>query len=325
VNQPDIDPSQYWCVTPDSRISAYESQWTGYLDTFREFAAAGAPLSEFLRFFDWDIGAYRGVIDPALTAFTGPVDLGRFALLPAPLRLAVERGKYVAVVPEARPGFDLLLPALDHGIGLGVDCVAELGSGVGTNLARLRLRHPGRDLAYIACEPTEAGRAAAATMFARDPAMRFEVRPFDYAHADFGFLEAFARPMVFTSHSIEQVAILGADFYARLLASNVAVCVHMEPVGWQRFTNLFDVVHAMLRDRPTFDRILEGYPWTIDDARLSENAAMWSARHCYNVDLLRRVAEAGERGEIELFVLAYDIAGLNPFNPSTLIGWTRRR
>ena len=99
----------------------------------------------------------------------------------------------------------------------------------------------------------------------------------------------------------------------------------MEPVGWQRYTNIYETVLAMMRDQAVYDRILRAYRWVIEDARLADNAAMWSAHHVYNIDLLRQVSGAAERGEVTLFALAYDVAGLNPFNPSSLIGWTRQR
>ncbi len=321
---PLLDASQFWFSVHDGRLAHYESSWGYYVDQFRRLSSDGAALAEFVRIFDRDLELYRGFIYPGIAEVVPNLDLGRFAGLAAPLRLAVEDGRYVAL-PETRAGFEVLLPALDRGLDAGADCVVEFGSGLGTNLARLRLRHPQRKLTYIACEPTESGRTAAAMMFAGDPGMAAEVRVFDYADADFGFLGAYKRPLAFTSHSVEQVALLGDEFYTRLLASNVATCVHMEPVGWQRYTNIYETVLAMMRDQAVYDRILRAYRWVIEDARLADNAAMWSAHHVYNIDLLRQVSGAAERGEVTLFALAYDVAGLNPFNPSSLIGWTRQR
>lgn len=325
MSQSFFDASQFWFSSHDGRITHYEASWGGYVDQFRRLAGGGAALADFLHIFDLDFGKYRGFVDSSIVSELPNLDLGRFAGSLEPLRLGVEQGKYVAL-PETRPGFELILPAINHCLDFGADCVVEFGCGLGTNLARLRMSHSDRNLSYIACEPTEAGRAAASLMFSRDPEMRVEVRRFDYANADLGFLDEFKRPIAFTSHSVEQVALLGADFYSRLLATNLVACVHLEPVGWQRFTNIFDTVLSMMRDRTIFDGILRDYRWVIDDSRLSDNAAMWSAYHVYNIDLLRLVSEAAERGQVALFALAYDVAaGLNPFNPSSLIGWARRR
>ena len=322
MNQPPLDPSQFWFSTHDGRLSLYESSWGVFAEKFRALAATGMSMAEFVGRLDQALDIYRGFVDPDHLAEIPQLDFGAFAKAPAPARLAVENGKYV-VVAEARRGFDVLLQMVDRALGADADCVVECGSGLGSNLARLRLRHPGRDLTYIACEPTAAGRACATALFSTDPAMRTQVRAFDYGAPDLAFLAEFRRPVIFTNHSIEQVPLCG-PFYERLLASNVAACVHVEPVGWQRFTNVVEVVATMYRDKAVFLDVLERYRWVVDDARLVDNAAMWAAHYQYNLDLLQQVATAGAGGRIALFALGYDVHGHNPFNPSTVIGWSRR-
>jgi hypothetical protein len=63
--------------------------------------------------------------------------------------------------------------------------------------------------------------------------------------------------------------------------------------------------------------------FVVDDAHLVDNAAIWSALAGYNTDLLSLIAAAAARGDLSVVALAYDIAGINPFNPSTLVAWRR--
>ena len=316
------DPARFWFSTHDSRLDHYEADWRRYQALFGQLAAIKAGLDAYVGLFDATLGQDYGFIEAGILKQVPGLDPGRFAAPPPGTRLAIEQGEYVAL-PHVQASFPLIAQALAPCIDDSVDCIVEFGSGIGTNLARLRLRHPGRDITYIACEPTEIGRATTAMLFAADPAMRTRVLHFDYTVADLDFLKDYHRPVAFTNHSIEQVATVGAPFYARLLRSPVAACAHLEPVGWQRYDNVRAVVLAMYRDPAFFKATLDRHGWSLDDARLIDNAAMWAARHAYNVDLLPTVAAAAKADAVTLTALAYDVTGLNPFNPSTLIAWRR--
>jgi hypothetical protein len=215
------------------------------------------------------------------------------------------------------PDRDAILDVVARCIGPDVDCVVEFGSGLGFNLARLRLRLPTAPLTYVACEPSESGREVTKRIFATDASARLQVHPFDYATADLDFLRGFRNIVAFTSHSAEQVPVLGEHFYRLLLDTNIAACVHVEPVGWQRRTNIKDVVLSIHRDPETWRRYNSDYVFVVDDAHLVDNAAIWSALAGYNTDLLSLIAAAAARGDLSVVALAYDIAGINPFNPST--------
>ena len=131
--------------------------------------------------------------------------------------------------------------------------------------------------------------------------------------------------VAFSGHSIEQIPVLGEGFYRRLLESPVAACVHLEPVGWQRFTNLVKEVLEQYRDAELWQNHCKTCRYVVDDQYLAVNAASWAASGFYNTDLLKLIADAAGRKEIGITTLAYEIIGYNPFNPSTLIAWTRRR
>ncbi len=305
------------------RIANYDRGWLPYVEKIASHAARGAPLAELVTRYDAVVGDYNGFIPSSIMQQIPRIDLGAFDGCPPPERLAVVNGRYVVLptAPDTSAFFDAIAGVVDP----EVDCIVEFGSGLGFNLARLRMRLPESPITYIACEPTEHGRRAAELIFSADPQARFEARPFDYATADLGFLDRYRKVVAFTVHSVEQMPILGEIFYRALLATTVAHCIHLEPVGWQRFTNISESMRAMHRDRETWQSFLRDRQCVVEDAQLVSNAAMWSASCGYNTDLLSLVAGAADRGEVALTALAYEVVGAIPFNPSTLVGWRRTR
>jgi hypothetical protein len=320
---PDTGPPSIFAGDGASRIANYDRAWSSYIDSIASHAARSASLAELVSCYDAVVGDYTGFIAAPLLRQITKIDLGRFAGSPPPQRLAVVDGHYVA--SPAIPSTDAILDAIAGAVGPEVDCIVEFGSGLGVNLARLRLRLPSAPLTYIACEPTAQGRRAAEVIFSVDPLVRLDVRPFDYAAADLGFLARFRNIVAFTVHSVEQMPVLGDTFYRALLDTNTVHCFHLEPVGWQRFTNIAETVLTLHRDPQKWQQFCQGYEYVVEDSQLVTNAAMWSAACGYNTDLLSLVAAAIERGEVALAALAYEIVGTNPFNPSTLIAWRRIR
>ncbi len=264
---------------------------------------------------------YCGFIGEAIRQQVLRIDLKPFGIRRAPYRLAVAAGRYVVVKnrQDESPLFDLL----DHYIDSDVDCVVEFGSGMGDNLRRLRLRNPGLSPTYIACEPSSNGRQITRMLFADDATAKLQLIPFDYRSTTLDFLNSFRRVVAFTNHSIEQIPVLGEPFYRRLLDTPIAACVHWEPIGWQRYTHLVADVQALQQDKVRWTQHRAQFVFRISDDALSVNAASWAATGYYNTDLLRLVADAATRSEIKLTALGYDLEGHNPFNPSTLLAWTR--
>jgi hypothetical protein len=307
-------------VSHGARLVFYEDCWSDFVPTVASLADAGASLAQLVRQYDDYCGGYYGFT-------TGPVrqikrlDLSGFPNPPPPFRLTVVNGHYVS--SPVPPDHDAILDFVARCVGPDVDCVVEFGSGLGFNLARLRLRLPTAALTYVACEPSASGREVTHRIFATDPGARLQVHPFDYAAPDLNFLKGFRNIVALTSHSVEQMPVLGERFYRLLLDTNVTACVHVEPVGWQRWTNIKDVVLSIHRDPETWRRYRSDYVFMVDDAHLVDNAAIWSALAGYNTDLLSLIAAAAERGEVSVSALAYEIAGINPFNPSTLVAWRR--
>jgi len=305
------------------RISSYDRDWSFYVEGIASCAARGDSIAQLVGRFDAVVGEYDGFIAEPLRRQIAQLDLGHFADTRAPQRLAVVNGRYVASAAPNNTG--MIFDAIARAVSPETDCIVEFGAGLGFNLARLRLRLPSRPLTYIACEPTEHGRRAVALIFSADPQAALEIHSFDYAAADFGFLDRFRHIVALTVHSVEQMPVLGDAFYRALLGTNTEQCFHLEPVGWQRFSNIAEIVWALHRDPHSQRRLIDDFNFSLEDSQLVINAAMWSASKGYNTDLLPLIAAAIGRGDVALTALTYEINGSNPFNPSTLIAWRRTR
>ncbi|HUN46233.1 MAG TPA: hypothetical protein VMU85_06925 [Stellaceae bacterium] len=317
------DARSFFIKDSPERIALYDRQWSGHIDAIASQRALGASMAEIVAGVDAAIRGYYGFIHESILVHIPKIELGRFADRPPPERLVVVNGHYQSL--PAMPGMDGVFSAIAGVVDPEVDCIVEFGSGLGCNLARLRLRLPQAPVTYIACEPTEHGRRASELLFSADPDARFEARAFDYGVPDLGFLDRFRKIVAFTVHSIEQMPVLGEAFYGALLATNIAHCIHLEPVGWQRFTNLAQLVLSLHTDREAWQWLRQNFEFVVEDSELVNNSAMWSAAGGYNTDLLPLIAAAAGRGEVALTALAYETIGINPFNPSTLVAWRRTR
>jgi hypothetical protein len=313
-------PSQF-SGERSQRIANYDREWSSFVDGIASRAGRGDSLAMLVGRYDAAVGKYDGFIAKWLRCQIARLDLGQFASHQPPQRLAVVNGRYV-VSPSA-PDTSAIFDAIARAVAPETDCIVEFGAGLGFNLARLRLRLPGRPISYIACEPSEHGRRAAAQLFSADPQAVCETRTFDYAEADLGFLGRFRHIVAFSAHSMEQIPVLGDAFYRALLGTNVAQCFHLEPVGWQRFTDIAETVMAFHREPQARRQFVDDYEFVVADSQLVTNAAMWSATAGYNTDLLPLIGAAAARGDVALTALPYEIVGINPFNPSTLIAWRR--
>jgi hypothetical protein len=314
-------PASYWLEQRQSRIDGYDRTWGAFLDMIAAAHADGADMAALLRHYDALAERIDAPVTSSVAGAVAAIDLAGFSACRLPLRLVVRDGGY-RMQPHAT-GADLLVGTVAGLVDADTDCIVEFGSGLGFNLARLRLLLGQRPITYIACEPTSAGREAAAAIFRLPPSGRLETHSFDYVVPDLSVLAPFRRIVAFTCHSIEQIPVLGENFHRALLDTRIAACVHCEPVGWQRFTNLRAKVLSIMGDPAVWHEYRDRYVFTASDGRLAENSAVWTALRGYNTDLLPVIADLAETGALTLRVLAYDVAGDNPFNPSSLIVWSR--
>ena len=196
---------------------------------------------------------------------------------------AVARGGYQALI------VDTVLAQCSA----DTDLVVELGSGWGRNLLLAWLAGGPRRARYVAAEYTAAGRRVASRLGSLAPGLDLASIPFDYRAPDLGLVGAGRRALVFTAHSVEQIAHLPGSVIDRVrgLAEDVT-CVHFEPVGWQ-----------------FRDRALEG------------SSEGYAAEHDYSANLASLLQERARAGELELLDVIPEAVGVNPANATTVVVW----
>ncbi len=172
------------------------------------------------------------------------------------------------------------------------DLICELGSGWGHLLVSVWASGGPPDATYVAAELTAAGRACSDALARIEPTLDLVTVPFDHTRPDLAGLGGRRRhAVVYTCHSVEQVAELGEGWIDAIcgVAEEVDV-VHVEPVGWQT-------------------------------GRPSHSSRAHAEQHDYNRDLVEVVRSAEASGRIHIDELVVDAVGVNPSNPSTVLGW----
>jgi hypothetical protein len=292
-----------------SSVLRYEPIW-GEIGTLIERGMARGVRSpvEMLEFLAGYAAEWKTGVEDELVKRMGIPTLRSGSPL---LTLTVINGSYT-LSPFLRD--ETLVSVVAEAVAAGAETVLELGSGWGRNLFRIAARLSNRQtLAYIGGEPTQAGRDAARRIAALDPSFSFAFHPFDYTLPDFSFVDRRRSGVVFTSHSIEQVAkisegvILGA-----IDRFETCVGVHYEPVGWQRESATVERARQALA---------AGEPLEIANDRVLLNAARHALECGYNQNLLETLFGLERAGRIKIETIVWDMYGSNPFNPSTLIRW----
>ena len=172
--------------------------------------------------------------------------------------------------------------------------VAELGAGWGQNLLDLWLVG-GPQVPYFALEPTPEGRACAEYLAGLDSRLDLTARDIDLERPVYDLPTGAEHALVFTVHSVEQIAELPPEAITGLFDLGKSVTgVHFEPIGWQ------------VEDRPELSATRK------HSTKKGYNRNLWP--------LLRRL-EAEDELRIEAVVP--DLIGIKPHNASTLVVWHR--
>src|SRR3546814_844259 len=139
------------------------------------------------------------------------------------------------------------------------------------------------------------------------PTMKISTHDFDYYAPDFPMLRDSAEKTgFFTHHSIEQMPEIAPSFIDAVLdAPGFAVCVHLEPVGWQIPTN------DWLADKHDRKRMLD-----IDKANRRFSEKRNQNRNLYL--LLKRYEDAGR---IQIHCVRKYFCSHLINNATTLIVW----
>jgi hypothetical protein len=174
------------------------------------------------------------------------------------------------------------------------ELIVELGSGWGRNLASTWLAGGPRDARYVAAEFTQAGREASDVLAGIDPGFRLQSLAFDYNSPDLSALERVGDAVVFTVHSLEQIAHVNPSLFEEIRALGDRVrCLHFEPVGFQ--------VHEGTR---------EG------------SSRRYALEHGYSLDLVDNLRAAEDAGRLVVEDLASEVVGTNPANSTTYVRWS---
>ena len=189
--------------------------------------------------------------------------------------------------------------------------------------------------------------------------MRLTLVHFDYDAPD--LLPRGRAVAVLTVFSIEQIPRLEPRVFSELLRqSGRCHALHLEPVGWQYQEELLRArrlrpagAGAALAGRPhprprpfrrrwLDERLYERFGWSLGDAsrelgidigpgdvgssaRVSPNAALWSATFGYNTNLVALLAELEQAGVLGVDSQEVNAFGDNPFNPGSWIEWHKVR
>jgi hypothetical protein len=201
--------------------------------------------------------------------------------------------------------------------------IVELGSGWSVNLFQMYVglgRTRSRTIAYHGAEYTDEGQEAARRLATHDGAIDYHAHSFDYRKPDISFLkEAKGHVLVFTRHSIEQVDLIDPKLYDMLHKLDARVTlVHIEPTGWQRDPIL--ITRRKKKDDSFFEDLGKLNAQDVFSARRQlENAAWWSWRLDYNINLTSIISQAYRNKKIRVVRREHDFAAIgNIFNPSSL-------
>jgi hypothetical protein len=269
-------------------------------------------------------------------------------------RLAVLDGTYIIVPTEvslSNQFIDILSQFIIERGDL-IDCVVELGSGIGRNLFALahKLDQKFRKrIMFYACEPTSSGKKVCSALQEVDSSLRISIEHFDYYEPDLSFLPKKNNVLFFTRHSIEQIPFLSRKVLEEMiLVSDRCFCYHAEPVGWQYVDDIrkqraqteakewkknlsFMKRRLYKADRLVFSKLGLGF---IDASRrfginvdktdigksdkVSTNAS--SARD-FNTNLVFLLKDMEREGLISIDTERVNLFGEDPFNPTTVIAW----
>jgi len=231
-------------------------------------------------------------------------------------KLVASAGKYVFVPRDYVD--NTITVAVINRIAEDTDFVVELGSGWGRNLFRIYLHNPFAHLKYVACEPTESGRRATKILADLESSMPVTTMHFDFDDPDLSFLTGSPNVLFFTRHAIEQCIHFNSRVFDLMMEkTGKCVCVHMEPIGWQRHSQAEMVKRMIEQDK----RSVENF--AVEDKDFLQNSATWALNRRYNTDLPDIIETYRKSGYFTVEALIYDIFGGNPFNPSTLVVWRK--
>lgn len=242
----------------------------------------------------------------------------------------INNGQY-EMVPNADATDTRLVDVIVDTLNANTQAVVELGCGWGRNLASIALTTDRRDMAFIGLEQSASGLKCTEELLSKDPTIQHITNHFDFYSPDFSNLKTFDNVIVFSCAAIEQIAFIGTDFIDQVMSigENVTLILY-EPIGWQRVRELqeFGVMTAIMEIMgkiPPEQHHIENYDFELLNTAVLANAVSWSIGGRYNLNLWSVVQDAVSRQLVNMSRSEFDISGMNPFNPYSLIVLEKRK
>lgn len=240
----------------------------------------------------------------------------------------VRDGRY-EMLPNATTD-SRLIDAIIDAVTDETQAVIEMGCGWGRNLASAALRTDRRDLTFVGLEQSTDGLRCTEELLTKDPTIQFKTSHFDFYSPDFSMLDDFDNIVIFSCAAIEQIAFIGTDFIDRVMAiSDKVTLIFYEPIGWQRLKQhqefgVMSVLKEIMGHVPPDKQHIENHTFDLMDTAVSSNAVSWSIGGRYNLNLRSVIENTISRGGVIATNVAFDIFGVNPFNPYSLVVLKKR-
>ena len=312
--------------TNSSQKDDYQKAWAEKVNRFETGRDTCNSMAQLLDHVG-GIPTSNGLIISAIAS--NQIKIGKGAFSPTPGHMVIVRDGRYEMVPNAISD-SRLAKAVLNAVTDQTQAIVELGCGWGRNLANAAIETPRRDLTFVGLEQAKDGLRCTEELLSKDSSVRFQTAHFDFYDPDYSSLSEFSNIVVFSCAAIEQIAFIGADFIDDIMAiaDNVTLILY-EPIGWQRtkhyekFALHTALSEIMEKNSPDKQHVLN-YIFDLDNQALEQNAASWSVCAKYNLNLWSVIQNAISRDVVELIRAEFDIFGINPFNPYSLIVLKKR-
>jgi len=182
-----------------------------------------------------------------------------------------------------------------------IETVIELGCGYGRRLIELFIILQRPDIHFIGTEYTSSGRRIF-NMLSQHffPTLHFSDDFVDHKLCNFPFIDPDKNTLVFSCHSLEQVAQLPLDYFVKLAQSCRAISgVHIEPFGFQ----------AVSEDQKNNDQ-------KAHERETTEKG--------YNTNMIECLKYAENLGVLEIIHIEVDFNEEQKNNPSSWVAWKKK-
>ena len=287
-------------MSDEKNILFYEQAWRHRYEQMKSFIAEGEtnPMRILGRYHSGEriepvVFKDDGTPMPAPAKLHNPFNFDELPTGAPAFRTIGLRNEHV-IVPFYSSFVQFLL---DFTRNQTFDAIIELGSGFGQNLIELFYHGGPRNIPYYGGEVTTSGCDTATMLADLNDDLDLTAFQFDYTAPDLSAVKEHGNLLIFTAHSIEQVAEIPRDLFKVLAAHGTSVTgIHFEPFGFQ---------------------IEDSEPNKVSE--LHKHAA---EKMGWNHNFVSAIQSANESGDIDLLYMAKNIMGGDDMaNPTSLALW----